>query len=252
MEGIGRWARILGTLWRHLKAEGTSNRALGVWALCISYSADNLTDGHLPTSVVEGFCKRDGRAWKATLADLTTPKWRGPDKEPTPWLRASEHGYRLHGYTDANTNRAQIEQRRGKDAARKATTRSKQKQPLSHDVPPGPFNSELRTQNSEVNPPSPLGPIAAVFREVSKHDTPTDIDPEWTHRERDAVRRLRSWCGGDLGKLRAQLTALAADPWLLAQPVHTWAERIGTKPKARGAALVPQDVDWDTAGQVQL
>lgn len=239
---LSRYALLLGTFWRHLKTEATTNRAIGVYAQCLAYCTDNQTDGHLPASIVEGFCKRDGRAWKATLDDLTTPKKTVADEDATPWLHVSEHGYSIHDYTDVNITRAASEQLRGKDAARQATRRAEGNQTLSPDVTPdkAPLSSVTldtrhKTQDTGQEPqPLCAADLAAEVYPAVTGSTELGLPGSRTHKQDRALVTMGRWAGGDRAKLTAELKRLAADDWLASQPIHIWADRIGT-----GGAATP-------------
>lgn len=92
--------------------------------------------------------------------------------------------------------------------------------------------------------------VASVFRKVTGHDLPTDIDIAWDDRtERKPARRMLEWCGGDMEKLRAKLLLLADDNWLPSQGIEQWAKRIGTNPSAsKGPAPAPEENTYVRGG----
>lgn len=65
---VGRYARLPGTLWRATEWDGVSLEAVGLWALLVSYAAEQQTDGRVPERVVR-MCGR-GAAVDAALDEL--------------------------------------------------------------------------------------------------------------------------------------------------------------------------------------
>lgn len=48
----GRWARLMGSVWRHPKFSGLDAEAVALWTLGLSWSIDNKTDGLIPEQIV--------------------------------------------------------------------------------------------------------------------------------------------------------------------------------------------------------
>ncbi len=157
-----RYARLLGSFHRHPKTEASSNAVAGVYAKCLAYSADNQTDGHVPASVVESYCRSDGRRWRRTLEGLTVPVERVGCDEPTPWLHRTEHGYRLHDYTEEQITKARSDELRGIERDRKRTYRVNESRGVSHDVPTGQTTGQPPGQDAGHASGHPTGQPAPV------------------------------------------------------------------------------------------
>ena len=61
----------------------------------------------------------------------------------------------------------------------------------------------------------------------------------WLPKQADAIAAMLRWCEGDLVRLFAELRALAADEWLARQPIHLWADRLGTSKGPAGRPASP-------------
>lgn len=168
---------------------------------------------------------RTRRELPRTSANSPLDKERDKDKE-----REEERG------RSPNSNSEQI-QNQGLDADLNQVQ-------VSEHEPPTPSHD-----------PSPCRPdsVAEVYRDCSKNRDVGDMSPCWTTRQRDAISTMSSWCGGDLGKLEAELKALhAADsankkPWLIHQPAHVWAERLGTAPDPKSDPNSPESLKAELA-----
>lgn len=90
------WARIDDALHSHPKILQTSLAALGLHLLGLSYAADYLTDGFLPTP------------WVRRTTD--DPELAGELVQYGFWIEA-EGGYRIHDYLDYNPSKADYEAR---------------------------------------------------------------------------------------------------------------------------------------------
>ncbi len=177
-----RYALLLGTLHRSPKAAVTSLAAIGVWSHCMSYCADNETDGFVPAAVVEGYCRKDGRRWRKLLAEMVEPKVTGTSGDPTPWLHRTEHGYSIHDYTNENITKQQADDLRSTEADRKAAYRDQQKQGVASDVPPGRGSGHSPGQCQGHLTGLPAGPLT----QDTGHKT-QDLKRD-DHRGREAIR----------------------------------------------------------------
>lgn len=116
------------------------------------------------------------------------------------------------------------------DANRIAAQRAATKATCSDVAPEAEAEAEAegRGQRQQSSGPSIPEQCAATYRCVTGHTDVSEISAEWSPKVRDAVGKMRRWCGGDLAKLEGELTALSKDRWLSQQPVHTIADRLGT------------------------
>lgn len=91
-----RYAALRQSWWRHRDVMGLSRAAAGVYALGLSYCADDLTDGHIPRHVALK-ALADGKAVLCT--ELVDAKlWE-----------ATDTGYLVVGYLEHNASKADLE-----------------------------------------------------------------------------------------------------------------------------------------------
>lgn len=106
----------------------------------------------------------------------------------------------------------------------------------THDITPLPtYPTYLPTPPDAPARDAPSAPkldtrkIAKVYRVATGNTDLPELPFEWRPKQSMAVTDLARWCGGDCAKLDAELRRLkASDAWLAKQPVHVWAERVGT------------------------
>ena len=86
------WGRIDDDLHSHPKAIRAGLEAMGLWALCLSWTSKHLTDGFIPQEVAEGI-----RGFKQSLADqlVAVGLWR-----------VTAGGYQMHDFHDCNPEAA--------------------------------------------------------------------------------------------------------------------------------------------------
>jgi hypothetical protein len=87
----------------------TRAAAIGLWTLAGSWSAKNLTDGHVPAYMLAELGCTRGQAAALVQAGL--------------WLRAGD-GYDFHEWDDHQPSREQVTERRAKTAERVARWRA--------------------------------------------------------------------------------------------------------------------------------
>lgn len=139
---------------RLLKVGGVG--AFGLHALAILHSARYLTDGFIEDEFVqETFTETRAtkRERERTLAAL---------QEKGVWERV-EGGWQIHDYLDHNPSRAEVEDRRRRDAERKARGRSSE----SNGSPPG--------VQAESARPDPTRPDPAVPDPSDEEPAPPDV-----------------------------------------------------------------------------
>lgn len=93
--------------------------AIGLWALCLSYCSDYLTDGHIPREVGERFAGRSLHRLAAKLVNCG-----GPGK-PGLW-DVVDGGWQMHDYLDWNPSAATVKEKRETERQRKASGRKSQ------------------------------------------------------------------------------------------------------------------------------
>lgn len=141
------WGRLDDSLYDHPKLdrlpEGERLQGVGLWAVAISWSNRFLTDGHLPRARVE---KLGGTVELAEA--LVTAEMFDHDGS----------GYAIHDFLDFNESRAEVVERREKEARRKADYRAGKR---SGGSPAGSPTGTLSVDDADVPlvvPPSvPVG-----------------------------------------------------------------------------------------------
>lgn len=111
----GRYARLAGTAWRHRVLGTLSPEAFSLWARCLSYCPDELTDGVIPS-----------RMLRAIAGSTTSPKAlrQGLDEclERGVIILRADGDYELVHYLEHNVSRAddeaRLERERIRDRAR--------------------------------------------------------------------------------------------------------------------------------------
>lgn len=116
------WARLDDTFHHHPKPMQVSLSALGLFALGLSYSADNNTRGRLPEKWVLGRIIGDDQTAPQQLVDAGL--WE-PEKGC----------FVIHDYHDYNLTHEQLEERREKDRSRKRKQREKESRRDSEGTP---------------------------------------------------------------------------------------------------------------------
>src|SRR5262245_46818288 len=110
------WGRLDDSLYDHPKLDllpiEQRLAGVGLWARSISWCNRFLTDGHIPRNRIE---KLDGTP---ELADLLVAAGL---------FETDASGYRIHDFLEFNDSRAHVEERRSKDAERKAAWRDKKR-----------------------------------------------------------------------------------------------------------------------------
>lgn len=122
------WARIDDQLHGHrkIKRAWKTRGALGLHLMALSYCAGHLTDGYVDEEFVEE--KLPSKAERVKLV--------GALIEAGLWI-AVEGGWRINDFLDYNPSRADVEERRRKEAERKALARAAKSQQSPRVVPLG-------------------------------------------------------------------------------------------------------------------
>lgn len=106
------WFKVDDKLHSHSKRHAAGPRAMGLWVIAGSWSADQLTDGHVPRHMVAalGFTTRDASAL------VTAGLWR-----------IEGDGWRFHDWQAMNPTRQQVEDQRAANAVKLADWRARKK-----------------------------------------------------------------------------------------------------------------------------
>ena len=94
-----RYAKLKGDAWRNPKLAGLSDAAFRLWINCVSYCADNLTDGVVPVHILPALLP-SGMPLDMPLAELTA--------EPA-LLSRDGRAYVVAKYLEHNVSREEIE-----------------------------------------------------------------------------------------------------------------------------------------------
>lgn len=172
------WFRVDDNLAFHAKAVAAGNAAMGLWVRAGSWSAQQLTEGHVPAQIAATL----GKATEARrLVDVGL------------WVEV-EDGYDFHEWGDRQPSKAQVEadrhaarerQRRAREAAK---SRGESRQESRRDIdgshgPPGPALPVVPngTTSGGGVPPKRRSPERPI---------PDDWQPTQTHRDYAAEHRL--------------------------------------------------------------
>jgi hypothetical protein len=102
-----QWVKLDDSFFCHPKIVTAGAEATGLYIWGLTYSAHNLTDGHVPVAWVKQVV--GGRARKLAGVLVEQGLWQPNDA-----------GWLIHDYLDYNPDRASILDKRRKDSARKA------------------------------------------------------------------------------------------------------------------------------------
>jgi hypothetical protein len=120
------WARLDDTFHHHPKGHEVTLAALGLFALGLSYSADNGTRGRLPEKWVLGRIIGDDQTAPQQLVDAGL------------WERV-DSGWVIHDYHDYNLTPEELEERRVGARERKRRQRDRERESrVTESVSPGP------------------------------------------------------------------------------------------------------------------
>lgn len=103
------WFKVDDTLGTHPKARAAGNPAMGLWVMAGSWSAQQLTDGHVPEWFVGGFRNGPRDAAALVAAGLWSP---------------TLEGWEFHEWDQANPTRADVLAEREARRARTARWRA--------------------------------------------------------------------------------------------------------------------------------
>lgn len=125
------WARLDDTFHHHPKLMRVNLAATGLFALGLSYAADNLTDGHLPEKWVRGQMVGEDESLTDQLVRAGL------------WERA-EGGFQIHDFDTYNLTREQVLSRRDYERDKKRTQRG-----TEDGTPPGSQGTGKGTGNND-------------------------------------------------------------------------------------------------------
>lgn len=108
-----RYARLMGSFWRHPRTALLSPSAIGIHVRAISFCADNMTDGAIPLPMVAAFC--GGVLLEVAVAEVV---------EAGLWKK-TKLGYEIRDWAQHNITSAGWAKQKADVAARVAKSRSK-------------------------------------------------------------------------------------------------------------------------------
>lgn len=117
------WARLHDRAANSAKLEALSDAAFRVWAKGLVYSADNLTDGHIPTHALTTFRTSSKRSRKTIISELTRVLVKGKG----PLWDVVEGGYQIHDYFQWNDSAEKVLHKQAIDRARWRRSAKKQR-----------------------------------------------------------------------------------------------------------------------------
>jgi hypothetical protein len=114
------WAKLSDTLHTHPKTDAAGLEALGLWAVCMSWSSYILTNGFVPTATLHRLAN-GARAGNHLAAKLVSAGFFHEASSPCPMghahcdlLRVSAPGWRFHDWSDYNPTKEEVEQDRAR------------------------------------------------------------------------------------------------------------------------------------------
>lgn len=157
------WFKVDDTLHSHPKSRSASLAAMGLWALCGSWSMAYKTDGFVPAWFVHAFPQ--GRKLAAEL--ITVGLWLDS-------IRGGEDGYQFHDWTDYQPSSDEIEAEREASRERQRAYRQRRRESRNGDESVTANVTPLVTRNA--------------MRE-SQHPVPSRPDPPCI----DPLAEFSSW-----------------------------------------------------------
>lgn len=139
------WFRVDDNFYDHPKVDELSLDAVGLWLLCGTYVAKQLTDGYIPERRVTRLGGNPGLVQELINAEL--------------WVEA-DGGYEFRNWSDYQPTKADVEARRKADRERQQKRRrNSQGQYISseqsHAVTPSGLTAESRSESHHPSPAQP-------------------------------------------------------------------------------------------------
>lgn len=170
------WARLCDTLHAHMKTRRAGLEAMGLWAVSMSWSSQQLTDGFVPGWFVESWPKGRALARKLVNAGL----WEEAPPVDEQGKTMNEKGWVFHDWEDHNPTRDEVEDRR--KLARDRQRRHRQavdrtvdgRFQARNDGTPTPSVTRDDTRDSRVlsHRPDPTRPVPSPGRTSLRGDSP--------------------------------------------------------------------------------
>lgn len=149
------WLKVDDSSHMHPKFVAAGNAALGLWLRCGAYSAQHLTEGHVPGMVAKQYGTAP-QARKLVTVGLWHSHGHGCERCPQP----AAGDYVVHDFFEGgrNATRAQVEAARSAAAERKAKSRANQTRIVEESSADRERNAHGPTPNADRNsPPFPKG-----------------------------------------------------------------------------------------------
>jgi hypothetical protein len=235
------WFKVCDGLHDNRKVRRAGTAAMGLWALCGSWSASNLTDGFVPAEIAARY-GTDRQAAKLVAVGL----W-----EPTE--RDGEKGWLFHDWADYQPTRKEVEAKRAAASDRQAKARKVRKDSRSsEDSVTRDTDVSHGVSHASPDPSRPDPNGTYVGREGFSTDTPATEQPPTEGRgmsQLDGSRAAAGWpgtpaVGPDVARLAVVLVSehvpvqprKVADR-LVAEAGQLLAEGIGGEQVAAGLRL---------------
>lgn len=187
------WFKVDDTLAFHPKVLAAGNAAMGLWVRAGSWSAQQLTDGFVPDSVV------------ATLDGKTVTR----QLEAAGLWERVEGGWQFHDWTSRQPTREQVETER--KAAKERMRRHRRKPETDDCSPDVQANSERTSDDVRLPRPDPTRPTSVSRRQ--QQDNRTDVlaaAAEIVVARRDLSDKSRGYVVAATRGVHADLVAWAA------------------------------------------
>jgi len=145
----GPYAILAADFWRNAKIEALSLEAAGLLAKAISYSADQMTDGRVPESLIRAW---GGKRTNRIVRELTTVHINRPGGHSSPILSKLSSGFLLNTYLKRNISSEEYRailatdrQRKQRDRRNVRTGHQPESGPDSAGNPPGSLDLRIKT-----------------------------------------------------------------------------------------------------------
>ncbi len=176
------WFRVDDKFHDHSKVrrlQGDKMPAIGLWSLAGSWAADNLTDGFVPTEIVQRFDPKERYAARLVEVGLWLPAEHG-----------GEVGYRYHDWDGWQPTRAAVEKQRedNRDRVRRWRERNGHAHEPAEDAGNGAQHGDGNAHSNALQDSSVMDPVTVP---------PTRPDPNHTEKRKTKPSPPRSAHGPD-------------------------------------------------------
>jgi len=154
------WGKVDDRLHSHPKPEEAGLEAVGLWALALSYSSDQLTDGVVTRSRVVKLAGDSKTAARTSSALVRVGMWHPANAscpaghERCDMFRSDVDGFRFHDWIDYQPTKEAIETERERKRKNLATHRERKRTETGHETG---FTTDTKPESSaQARPEGPI------------------------------------------------------------------------------------------------